>query len=578
MANLEALIKKSVSRSHIKQIHAHLVTTGKFQTCRSRTKLIELCALSPNGDVAAAGAMLGQINCPLTNDWNAVIRGLANCPEPTEAISLYCTMKRGFHRPDALTCSFVLKACARGLAPNEAMQIHSQCVRYGFLGDMLLRTTLLDVYAKAGVLDFARCLFDEMPVRDVAMWNALIIGLAQGSQPNEAISLFQWMRIEEVETGLKPNEVTVIGALSACSQLGAFKEGEKVFAYIKSENLDMNIQVSNAVIDMYGKCGRVEKAYEAFSNMRCHKSLVSWNTMIMAFAMHGCALKALELFEDMGKEDFTPDGVTYLSVLCACNHAGLVEDGLRLFNTMAKKGVNPSIKHFGSVVDLLGRAGRLREAYEIITSMCTDPDTVLWQTMLGASKTHGNVEMAEIASKKLEEMGSKACGDFVLLSNIYAARGRWDDVGRVREAMKSKDVKKIPGFSYVDVGGIMHKFVNGDQSHPSWGEIYRKLDEIRFRIREYGYIAETNIVLHDIGEEDKENALCHHSEKLAVAFGLISTSKDTSIQVIKNLRICGDCHAMIKLIAKIYNREIIVRDRSRFHKFNDGECSCGDYW
>ncbi|CAM8990283.1 unnamed protein product [Rhodiola kirilowii] len=245
---------------------------------------------------------------------------------------------------------------------------------------------------------------------------------------------------------------------------------------------------------------------------------------------------------------------------------------------MAKKGVNPSIKHFGSVVDLLGRAGRLREAYEIITSMCTDPDTVLWQTMLGASKTHGNVEMAEIASKKLEEMGSKACGDFVLLSNIYAARGRWDDVGRVREAMKSKDVKKIPGFSYVDVGGIMHKFVNGDQSHPSWEEIYRKLDEIRFRIREYGYIAETNIVLHDIGEEDKENALCHHSEKLAVAFGLISTSKDTSIQVIKNLRICGDCHAMIKLIAKIYNREIIVRDRSRFHKFNDGECSCGDYW
>ncbi|CAM8986546.1 unnamed protein product [Rhodiola kirilowii] len=171
-------------------------------------------------------------------------------------------------------------------------------------------------------------------------------------------------------------------------------------------------------------------------------------------------------------------------------------------------------------------------------------------------------------------MDSKACGDFVLQSNIYAARGRWDDVGRVREAMKCKDVKKIPGFSYVDVGGIMHKFVNDDQSHPSWEEIYRKLDEIR----EYGYIAETNIVPHDVGEKDKENALCHHSEKLTFSFGLSSTSTDTSIQVIKNLRICGDCHAMIKLIAKIYNREIIVRHRSRFHKFNDGECSCGDYW
>ncbi|KAF5192716.1 Pentatricopeptide repeat-containing protein [Thalictrum thalictroides] len=206
------------------------------------------------------------------------------------------------------------------------------------------------------------------------------------------------------------------------------------------------------------------------------------------------------------------------------------------------------------------------------------PDVVLWQTLLGASKTFGNVEMAERASRALVEMGSNSDGDFVLLSNVYAAQERWDDVGRVRKAMKKYDVRKVPGFSFTEVKGVVHKFVNGDQSHQDWQEIYKKLDEIGFKIKEYGYVPETNYVLHDIGEEDKENALCHHSEKLAVAFGLISTNGGTPIQVNKNLRICGDCHVVIKLISKIYDREIIVRDRSRFHHFNEGLCSCGDYW
>lgn len=206
------------------------------------------------------------------------------------------------------------------------------------------------------------------------------------------------------------------------------------------------------------------------------------------------------------------------------------------------------------------------------------PDVVLWQSLLGACKTHGNVEMAEKASRKLVEMGSNSCGDFVLLSNVYAAQQRWHDVGRVREAMKIRDVRKVPGFSYTEIDGKIHKFVNGDQSHPNSKGIYAKLDEIKFRAKTYGYAAETNLVLHDIGEEDKENVLNYHSEKLAVAYGLISTSDGTPIQVIKNLRICVDCHAVIKNISNIYNREIIVRDRARFHRFKEGVCSCRDYW
>ncbi|XP_059631486.1 pentatricopeptide repeat-containing protein At1g34160 [Cornus florida] len=575
MAFVDSLLRKCTSLSHIKQLQAHLIITGLFRFYPSRSKLLDFCATSSAGSLPYATAVFLRIQSPATNDWNAIIRGMAQSDQPTDAIACYRTMSReSSYKPDALTCSFALKACARTLARSEAMQIHSQVIRFGVEADVLLQTTVLDVYAKSGDLDNAQKMFDEMSIRDIASWNALIAGLAQGSRPSEALELFKRMRVE----GLRPNEITVLGALSACSQLGAIREGEKICNYIRNEKLDTNVQVCNAVIDMYAKCGFVDKAYHAFEGMSCRKSLVTWNTMIMALAMHGDGVAALELFEQMGRAGVSPDGVSFLGALCACNHAGLVEDGVKLFDSMAGCGVSPNVKHYGSVVDLLGRAGRLEEAFGIVNSMPMVPDVVLWQTLLGACKTYGNVEMAEQASRRLVEMGSSSCGDFVLLSNVYAAHKRWDDVGRVREAMKNRDVRKVPGFSYIEVDGVIHKFVNGDQSHSNWREIYRKLDEIRFRIEAYGYVPETDYVLHDIGQEDKENALCHHSEKLAVAFGLISTSEGTPIQVIKNLRICGDCHAVIKLISKIYSREIIVRDRARFHRFKEGNCSCRDYW
>ncbi|XP_038885014.1 pentatricopeptide repeat-containing protein At1g34160 isoform X2 [Benincasa hispida] len=576
MAYFNLLLQKCSSFSQIKQLQANLIINGDFQFSSSRTKLLELCAISSFGDLSYAIHIFRYIRYPSTNDWNAVIRGTALSSDPANAVFCYRAMaaSNGPHRIDALTCSFALKACARALARSEAMQLHSQLLRFGFNADVLLQTTLLDAYAKVGDLDLAQKLFDEMPQPDIASWNALIAGFAQGSRPGDAIMLFKRMK----ENGnLRPNEVTVQGALLACSQLGALKEGENVHKYIVEEKLDMNVQVCNVVIDMYAKCGSVDKAYWVFENMRCEKSLITWNTMIMAFAMHGDGYKASDLFEKMVRSGMSPDAVSYLSVLCACNHAGLVEDGLKLFDSMVQRGLAPNIKHYGAMVDLLGRAGRLKEAYEIVNSM-PFPNMVLWQTLLGACRTYGNVEMAELASRKLVEMGFISCGDFVLLSNVYATRQRWDDVGRVRDAMRRRDVKKTPGFSYIEVKGKMHKFVYGDQSHLSHREIYAKLDEIKFRIKAYGYAAETGNVLHDIGDEDKENALCYHSEKLAVAFGLTCTEEGTPIQVIKNLRICGDCHVVIKLISQIYNREIVVRDRTRFHRFKEGLCSCKDYW
>ncbi|KAL2467963.1 Pentatricopeptide repeat-containing protein [Forsythia ovata] len=384
---------------------------------------------------------------PFTNDWNAIIRGYAQSHNPINAVTCYLSMSRSPCKPDALTCSFFLKACARALARIETLQMHAHVVKFGFGADVLLRTTLLDAYAKCGDLDNSRNMFDEMSQRDIASWNALILGLAQGNKPHEALELFKEMREGKIyQWNMMPNEVT-------CSRM---------------QNFDENVIVCNAVIDMYAKCGFVEKAYKVFEGMRCSRNLVTWNTMIMAFAIHGDGVKALELFNSMGRHGIGPEPDRWT-----------VDEGVRLFELMEERGVSKNVKHYGTVVDLLGRAGRLDEAYEIIESMPIFPDAVLWQTLLGASKIYGNVEMAENASRKLVEMGSSHCGDFVLLSNVYAAHKRWNDVGRVREAMKNRDVKKVPGFSYIELNGTIYKFYNGDQSHPDWKQIYTKLEEIR---------------------------------------------------------------------------------------------------
>lgn len=573
-STVDLLIQRCKSLAQIKQLQSHFIITSLFGNYPFRTKLLEHCAISSAGDLNYAAEIFRRIDEPQTNDWNAIIRGLAQSDAPQQALSCFLDMLRSYSgRPDALTFSFVLKSCARLLALVEGQQVHAKYLRLGYEADLLLQTTAIDVYAKCGDLDGAQRVFDEMPRKDIPTWNALITGLAQGSRAKAALDLFKRMQAE----GLVPNEISYIGALLACAQIGALREGLSIHVTIRAVHLDTTTRVCNALIDMYAKCGSIDRACDVFNQM-IQRTLVSWNSIIMGLALHGHAHNAVELFAKMQCSDVRPDSVTYLAALSACNHAGLVDEGLRLFNEMKRSGVICNVKHYGSVVDLLGRAGRLDKALEVITSMPFEPDAVLWQCLLGACKTYRNIGLAELASQKLSELGSSSCGDFVLMSNLYAAHERWDDVGRVREAMKSKDVRKVPGFSYIEVKGVMHRFINGDHTHVHSNEIYAKLDEINFRIQAYGYVPRTLNVLHDICEEEKENALFYHSEKLALAYGLISIEEGESLQVIKNLRICGDCHVVFSHVSKSYGRELIVRDRSRFHRFKQGSCSCGDYW
>ncbi|XAR68114.1 hypothetical protein NMG60_11003127 [Bertholletia excelsa] len=305
----------------------------------------------------------------------------------------------------------------------------------------------------------------------------------------------------------------------------------------------------------------------------------TWSVIIWGLAIHGCFPQAYQYFRKMMSEGVKPDGVAFLAILTACLHSGQVNKGLCLFDSMRfEYSIEPTVKHYALVVDLLGRAGRLDEALSLIQSMPFDPDFVIWGALFCACRAHKNIEMAEIVSQRLLQLEPKHPGSYVFLSNIYAEVGRWEDVERVRSLMKNRGVEKDPGWSYVEVDGQVHSFIAGDHAHQRAEEIYQKLEEITKSARQQGYMPEIEWVLHNIEEEEKEDALGSHSEKLALAFALISTWPKKTIRIVKNLKICGDCHSLMKYVSKMCQREIILRDIKRFHHFNNGICSCGDYW
>jgi pentatricopeptide repeat protein len=380
-------------------------------------------------------------------------------------------------------------------------------------------------------------------------------------------------------SSIRPNEVSIVALVSACADLGALSQGAWAHTYVLKNNLKLNRFVGTALLDMYSKCGCLDLAYQLFDQLR-KRDTSCYNAMIGGFAVHGNGHRALSLYERMRLEGLVPDDVTFVVTMCACSHAGLVVEGCEIFESMKEVyGIEPKLEHYGCLVDLLGRAGRLKEAEERVRTMPMHPNAILWRSLLGAARVHGNLEIGEVALKHLIQLEPETSGNYVLLSNMYASIDRWDDVNRIRKLMKDHGINKMPGSSLVEIGGAMHEFLMGDKTHPYSKEVYLKLEEINRRLSEYGHKPRTKEVLFDIEEEEKEDALSYHSERLAIAFALLaSDSTSVPIRIIKNLRVCYDCHVSAKLISLIYVREIIVRDRNRFHHFKDGMCSCLDYW
>jgi pentatricopeptide repeat protein len=318
---------------------------------------------------------------------------------------------------------------------------------------------------------------------------------------------------------------------------------------------------------MYSKCGRILEARKIFDFLKV-KDIVSWNAMITGYSHHGMGKQAIEIFDDILKRGAKPDYISYVAVLSGCSHSGLVQEGKSYFDMMKRvHNISPGLEHFSCMVDLLGRAGHLTEAKDLIDEMPMKPTAEVWGALLSACKIHGNNELAELAAKHVFELDSPDSGSYMLMAKIYADAGKSDDSAQIRKLMRDKGIKKNPGYSWMEVNNKLHVFKADDVSHPQVIAIRKKLDELMERIARLGYV-----------RTDSPRSEIHHSEKLAVAFGLMSLPAWMPIHIMKNLRICGDCHTVIKLISSVTGREFVIRDAVRFHHFNGGSCSCGDYW
>ncbi|XP_074303690.1 pentatricopeptide repeat-containing protein ELI1, chloroplastic [Silene latifolia] len=593
------LLDKCRNLTQILQIHAVILRHGHENNSILSFKLQK--SYSSVGHLDRSFTLFRRTEDPNVFLYTDIINACSSRGFRFEALELYVQMLTQGVEPNVYTFSSLLKSCLI----KDGILLHSQAIKFGFDGDLFVRTGLLDLYAKGGdvvsarnlfdtmperslisltamltcyakygELDEARALFDRIEEKDVVCWNVMIDGYAQNGRPNDTLLLFRQM----LKAKLRPNEITILSVLSACGQLGALELAKWVHSYIINNGVRVNVHVGTALIDMYGKCGSLEDARLVFEGIS-GKDVVTWNSMIGSYAMHGFSKEALKLFDEMCSLGFCPTDITFIGVLNACAHGGMVSEGKKLFALMRDTyNLKPKVEHYGCMVNLLGRAGHLDEAYELIKGMNVDPDSILLGTLLSACRLHGNIGLGEEIANLLISRDLATDGTFVLLSNLYASAGDWDGVARVRAIMKDKGIRKEPGCSSIEVNNKVHEFLAGDLRHPKSKEIYVKLEEIEKRLKAHGYSPQIDTVLHDVGDREKEQSLGVHSERLAIAFGLISTTPNTTIKIVKNLRVCSDCHTVTKLISEITGRRIVVRDRNRFHHFDNGTCSCGDYW
>ncbi|XP_010272360.1 PREDICTED: pentatricopeptide repeat-containing protein At5g04780-like isoform X2 [Nelumbo nucifera] len=506
--------------------------------------------------------------------WNAIISGYSQNGEDKEAISLFIDMLKegfGFNRT---TLSVILKSTAVLQASEVVKQVHALAMKAGFEYDSYVVNSLIDSYGKCSHIEDATRIFEECPFGDVASFTSMITAYSQYGQGEEALKLF----LKMLDMGLRPDGFVCSSLLNACANLSAYEQGKQIHVHILKSGFISDVFAGNALVNMYAKCGSVDDADRAFLEIP-ERGIVSWSAMIGGLAQHGQGREALSLFHQMLEEGVFPNHITLVSVLCACNHAGLIAEAKQYFESMDKQfGIEPMQEHYACMVDLLGRAGRLDEAVELVNKMPFEANASVWGALLGASRIHGNLELGRHAAEMLFTLEPEKSGTHVLLANMYASVGMWENVAKVRRLMKDSKVKKEPGMSWIEVKDKVHAFIVGDRSHSRTAEIYAKLDELSELMCKAGYVPMIEIDLHDVDRSEKERLLFHHSEKLAVAFGLIATPEGAPIRVKKNLRVCVDCHTAFKFICKIVSREIIVRDINRFHHFRDGSCSCGDYW
>ncbi|EPS73682.1 hypothetical protein M569_01069, partial [Genlisea aurea] len=574
--------------------------------------------------------------------YNVMIRSYVNNHSFTNAISIYKDMAVSSVAPDHYTLPCILKACSASNDLKLGLQIHCTALKTGLGSTLYTGNGLISMYGKFGDFAGASWVLDEMPYKDVISWNSLIAGYSQNARFEEALKVCERMEFlslrpdsatmasllpavtntsmenivlvekifsnmskkelaawnvmisvysknsmsseavriysEMVASGVEPDVMTIASILPACGDLSAASLGKRIHEYVDVKGFTQNLSVGNALVDMYAKCGCLKEARDVFEAMAI-RDVISWTSMISAYGKSGEGKEAVDLFSKMVASGHVPDSVAFVSILSACSHAGLLSEGRRLYKSMIEEyRIVPGLEHFSCMVDLLGRAGDVDEAYDHIKRMPMKPNEKIWGALLNACHVYNNVDIGVIAADRLFQLSPRESGYYVLLSNMYTKGRRWKDASLVRLAMKRNGIKKLPGVSNVEVDNVVHAFLAGDRYHPESDVIYEELEKLLGKIREAGYVPITEAALHDVEEEDKENHLGVHSEKLAIVFALMNTQPGLPIRITKNLRVCEDCHIAVKFISDITQRRITVRDTNRFHHFENGNCSCRDYW
>ncbi|KAK6913351.1 E motif [Dillenia turbinata] len=497
--------------------------------------------------------------------WNTIIVGLVDCGDYLDAFQLFLELWDDFPDISSRTLATVIRAAAGLGHVLVGRQLHSCALKMGIGGDIFVACALIDMYSKCGSIVDARIAFDEMPERNTVGWNTIIAGYALHGYSEEALDMYYEMR----DSGVQMDHFTFSILVRICTRLASLEHAKQAHASLVRHGFGLDTVASTALVDFYCKWGRLEDARHVFDKMP-QKNVISWNALIAGYANHGRGNEAVELFEQMLHEGMVPNHVTFLAVLSACSYSGLSELGWEIFEAMARDHkIKPRAMHYACMIELLGREGLLDEAFALIRDAPFSPTKNMWAALLTAARFHKNFELGKFAAEKLYGMEPEKLSNYIVLLNIYNSSGKLKEAASVVQTLKRKGLRMFPACTWIELKKQSQAFLSGDKCHVQTEEIYQKLDELMQEISQHGYVPQANSLLPDVDEREEQKKQ-YHSEKLAIAFGLINTPDSTPLQLVQSHRVCGDCHGAIKLIARVTGREIVLRDASRFHHFKDG--------
>ncbi|KAK7318481.1 hypothetical protein RJT34_03183 [Clitoria ternatea] len=506
---LEGHLTLTLNMRHLKQVHAHTITHGLARFAFVSSKLLAFTALSPRGDLHYAHTIFSHIPLPNVFDYNTLITAFSRNPRYSSS-SLFTKMLNDAVRPNSRTFTFLVKSCG---SLSFLQQLHTHILKLGNFSDVYVVSSVVTAYSKHGAIEHARRVFDESPRKNVACWTSLVTAYCNCGLVDDARDLFDSIPMQndvsfsamvsgyvrngfysegiEVFNELKslesvrPNNSLLVSVLNACGAVGAFEEGKWVHSYVDGNAMEYELELGTALIDFYAKCGCVRHAEVVFDKMK-NKDVTTWSAMILGLAINGKNHKALEVFEEMEKVGPKPNEVTFIGVLSACNHKDLLNEVLRLFRYMSEKyGIVASIEHYGCVVDILARSGRIEEALGFVKSMPVEPDGAIWGSLLNGCLVHGYVELGQKVGKYLIEFEPEHSGRYILLANVYASAGEWEGVFKTRKLMRERGVCVVSAWSFIEIDQTVHKFVVDDKRCLYSREIYQVLNHLGRKLEYY---------------------------------------------------------------------------------------------